>query len=247
MRQGGHGVARDERLADEHDIGTCRAVVRDIGGRENRRFGDLHRIGRDAVGQPAEQVAVELERRQIARVDADEPRAHVGGAGDLVGRVRLDERGHAELERQRVQPREDVLIERRDDQQHEVGAGCASLEHLVLGGDEVLAQDRERDRGLDGLEVGEAALEPASFGQHRDRGCTALLVEARLERGVGDLCEIAARRTRALDLGDDLHAVCGCEGGEGVDGPEPARALPPRRRRAGAPKRAPRHPQPRRP
>ena len=99
--EGGHGIARDERLADEHDIRPCRAVVRDIGGGEHGRLRDLHRIGRDAVDQPAEQVAVELERRQIARVDADEPRADVRGARDLVGRVRLDERRHAQLERQR--------------------------------------------------------------------------------------------------------------------------------------------------
>ena len=85
-----------------------------------------------------------------------------------------------------MQAREDVLLERRDDEEHEIGAGGASLEHLVLGRDEVLAEDRQRDGGLDGLEVGEASLEAASLGQDRDRGCAALLVEARLERGVGD-------------------------------------------------------------
>ncbi len=43
-----------------------------------------------------------------------------------------------------------------------------------------------------------------------------MLVESRLKSGVGDLGEVAARRTRPLHLGDDLHAVGGCQGGEGV-------------------------------
>ncbi len=63
----------------------------------------------------------------------------------LVGRVRLDERSHPQFEGQRVQAGEDVLVERRDDEEDEVGAGGASLEHLVLGRDEVLAEDRQRD------------------------------------------------------------------------------------------------------
>ena len=139
------------------------------------------------------------------------------GAIDLVGGVRLDERGHAELEREGVQARQHVLLERRDDEQDEVGAGGARLEHLVLGGDEVLAQHRQADGGLDGDEVGEAALEPAALGEDRDRGRAALLVEAGLVGGIRDGGEVAARGARALHLGDDLDAVGGSERGERVE------------------------------
>ena len=97
--------------------------MRDVGGREHRRLGDLDGVGGDPLDEAAEQVAVELEGRQVAGVHADEPGADVGGAVDLVGGVRLDERRHAEFEREGVQAREHVLLERRDDQQHEVGAG----------------------------------------------------------------------------------------------------------------------------
>ena len=199
------------------------------------------------LGQAAEQVAVELERRQVACVDADEPRADIGGAVDLIGGVRLDQRRHAELERERVQAAEHILLERRDDQQHEVGAGGACLEHLVLGRDEVLAQHRQLDRGSNGFEVGEAPLEAATLGEHRDRRRAALLVEPGLVCGIGDRGEIAARRARALDLGDDLDAVGGSEGGERIACGGLSERRRARRRRVAARRREPRHPAPRRP
>ena len=189
----------------------ARAVVRDVGGGEHRGLGDLHGIRREVLGQASEQVAVELEGRQVARVDADEPGADVGGALQLVDRVRLDERRHAELDHERVQLRQQRLLERGDDQQHQVGTGRAGLEHLVRRGDEVLAQHRHRHGRPDGLEVGEAALEAAFLGEHGDRGGSPGLVQGRLQGGVGDRGEVAARRARALDLGDDLHPVCGRE------------------------------------
>ena len=66
--------------------------MRDIGGDEDRRLGDAYGVGGNALGESAEQIAVEREGRQIAGVDADQPRADVGGAIDLVGGVRLDQR-----------------------------------------------------------------------------------------------------------------------------------------------------------
>ena len=98
-------VVGHQRLADEHDIGAGRAVVGDVGGDEDRGLGDLHGVGGDALGEAAEQVAIEVEGRQVAGVHADEPCAEVRGAIDLVRGVRLDQRRHPQLEREGVQAR----------------------------------------------------------------------------------------------------------------------------------------------
>ena len=247
MRRAWYRVIGHEGLPHEHDVGARRAVVRDIGGDEDGGFGDLHGVGGDPLDEAAEQVAVEVEGRQVAGVHADEPRAEVRGAIDLVGGVGLDQRGHPPLERERVQARQQVLLECRDDEQDEVGARSAGFEHLVLGRDEVLAQHRQAHGGLDGDEVGEAALEPAALGEDRDRAGAALLVEPGLVCGIGDGGEVAARGARALHLGDDLDAVAGRQCGEGVDRRRAARVRLPRPPRAAARRLAPQRPAPRRP
>ena len=139
-------VAGHERLADQHDIRSRRAVVGDVRGLLDRRFGDPDDARRDAVGERPEEVAVEFEGAEIARVDADDRGADVEGALDLFGRMRLDERRHAELDDELVELGEPVLLERGDDEQHEVRARGACLEHLVRLGDEVFAQHRDRRR-----------------------------------------------------------------------------------------------------
>ena len=102
-----------------------------------------------------------------------------------------------------------VLLERGDDEQHEVGARGARLEHLVRLGDEVLAQHRDVDGGPHLGEVVERPAEASPLGQHADRARAAGLVRDREAGRVADLGEDAARRARALHLGDDLHAFGG--------------------------------------
>ena len=93
---------------------------------------------------PGERLAVDLEGAQVAGVDADDPGAGVERADRLLLVVHLDQRGHAEALDPLQQADQGVLLERRDDQQHEVGAVRAGLPHLVRRDDEVLAQHRDR-------------------------------------------------------------------------------------------------------
>ena len=125
------------------------------------------------------------------------------------------------------------VVERGDDEQHEVGARGARLEHLVRRRDEVLAQHGQRDRGADGLEVGERAAEPAALGEHADRARAAELVAARRARP-GRRCRASAPRDGldALDLGDDLDAVGRAAAPRGRRAPPGARAPRARPRRA---------------
>ena len=84
-------------------------------------------------------------------------------------------------------PIERVLLERGDDQQHQVGAVRASLVHLVARDDEVLAQHRHLDRRTDRDQVIEAAAEPSALGEHRHAPSAAGRVLAGQFGRVGDL------------------------------------------------------------
>ena len=78
-------------------------------------------------------VGIDRQRPQVAAVDADDRRAGVERALELVGVVHLDERREPERRARREQPRELRVVERADNQQHGVGAERRGLEQLVLG------------------------------------------------------------------------------------------------------------------
>ncbi len=64
--------------------------------RLDRALGDQHPIARRTGDQLELAAAVEIERREVARVDADHRRVECDGTRELVGVVRLDERVQAE-------------------------------------------------------------------------------------------------------------------------------------------------------
>jgi hypothetical protein len=111
-----------------------------------------------------------------------------------------------------------VVVEPRDDEQHEISAGRAGLDDLVLGGDEVLAQHRDVDPGAHGPQVVERAVEPGALGEHADHRRAVLGVDGGERRRVGDLGERAARRAGTLHLGDDVDGVTRGQRGEHVTG-----------------------------
>src|SRR5579864_3709671 len=78
--QVGHGQARvlfaDQALADEHGVRPARGVGQQVTRPADAGLGDLDDPLRDPARYAAEDPAVNLERGQVARVDADH-----GGAG----------------------------------------------------------------------------------------------------------------------------------------------------------------------
>src|SRR5205085_2964727 len=108
---------------------------------------------------------IDLERAQIAVVDADDPRADVEGDRKLARVVNLDERVEPVPRRVIVQYLQLRRPQRRDDEQNRVGAGNLRLEQLVFRDDEVLAEQRQADRGPDRREVLERAVEKCRLGK----------------------------------------------------------------------------------
>ncbi len=140
------------------------------------------------------------------------------GAFGLGRVVHLDQRrqpdGHGAFD----QGDQRLLLERGDDEQHQVGAARAGLPQLVARDDEVLAQHRDVDRGAHRVQIGQRAAEPALLGEHADAGRTAGFVVGGERGRVVDACELALGRAAALDLGDHPDPVLAAQRRYPVDG-----------------------------
>jgi hypothetical protein len=95
-----HGSARivsgDEGLTDQDGVSTLLRVHHDVGRTANAGLGDRDDAGRNRWGDPREGSRVNLERLEVARVDADDPGTGRQGPFELVVVMNLDKCGHAE-------------------------------------------------------------------------------------------------------------------------------------------------------
>ena len=74
-RDGGTRVAvLDQRLADQHDVGALAGEPGGVVATGDAGLGHLHHAVGEQLDQPAERVGVDLERLQVAGVDADAAR-----------------------------------------------------------------------------------------------------------------------------------------------------------------------------
>ena len=154
------------------------------------------------VAEPEGQVEVGDEPRQVAVVDPDEVGARVEDAGEVGRVVELDQGRHAERPGARQERRELGVVEDLGDQEDRVGAGEAGLDDLVLVDEEVLAQQRDRDRGADAGEVREVALEVGGVGQDAQAGGAVGLVGPGDRDRVEVVADDPGRGAGLLDLGD---------------------------------------------
>ena len=198
---GGHA------LADQYRVRSRAGVVFDLDRAEYAGFRHLD----DVIGQIGREfvvfVHVHLEVLQVARVDADHLGAGLTCAFDLLAGVRFDQHGHAQLVRQIQQMFELGVVQCGDDEQHQIGTVGAGFVDLVVGDDEVLAQHRNMHGGADLVEIIKAAEEFATFSEHGNGACAALLVLAGQRGRVRDVGEVALGRGRALDFGDHRDAI----------------------------------------
>ena len=201
------GVATgDQRLADQDHVGAGASQLDHVVRAAYAGLGDPDDPVGDQRGQPGEGRRLDLEGLQVAGVDADHRGAGVHGPLDLVGGVRLDQRGEPDRAGPLDQRDQLGVGQRGHDQQDQVGAGRPGLEELVGGDDEVLAQHRHRHREPHPDQVVQRAGEPALLGEHRDGGRSPGLVLLGQRGGIGDLGQRALARAGPLDLRDHRHA-----------------------------------------
>ena len=130
---------------------------------------------------------VDLERRQVARVDPDHFGSESNGALELIRVVRLDE--HVELQLRRVAEQRGgaAVVDVTQQEQRRVGAGELHLQKLQLLGEEALREQRRIGcRRACGLQIGERAVETLV---DEDRHCR----RSRAAERDGELDRIGAR------------------------------------------------------
>jgi len=215
--QVGDGRARrpagDQAFAHQHGVGAVPGILEDVVRSADAGLGHRDDVVGDERRESREGAAVDLQRSQVAGVDADHLGTGVKRPKDLDLVVHLDQRRHAQGLGAFAQRHQCRLVERRHDQQDDIGAVRTSFPQLIAGHHEVLAQQRSIDAGPHGVEIGQAAAELAPLGQDADdAGPTGGVVTSEPGR-VGDLGEGALARARALHLGDDLDPARGGQRG----------------------------------
>ena len=93
--------------------------------------------------------------------------------------MNLHQRAQAQLERQGMQRRQLVVVQRGGDEQYRIGPHQRRVVHIGRAYGEVLAKHRDADRGPGGLEVGGRACEVLDVGEHAEAGSATVLVPGR--------------------------------------------------------------------
>ena len=151
--------------------------------------------------------AVELERGQVARVDADHRRPQRDRALELVGVVRLDERVDAERARLAHQPHAGHVVEVAQQKQRGVGARLGRGAQVLGRAEEALRDQRQRGRRARRAKVVPGAAE-AVVDEHRHRPRAVLLVGARDRDHVPSGPQVAGRGRAPLELGNRSEPRC---------------------------------------
>ena len=152
-----------QRRADENRVGACELCGSALRAGVHAALGHDHAVvAAHARDQLELRCAVDLERRQVACVDADHFGAECDRALELVAVMRLDEGLEAELARVRQQRRGAKVVDVAQQEQHCVGARDLRLQQVELLGEEALGEERRRRRRARGLEIVERAAERSS-------------------------------------------------------------------------------------
>ena len=123
--------------------------------------------------EPQRSFERDLERVQIAIVDADDLRAGSERGVELLVIVNLHQRGHAVARGEFPKIAHLRTFQDRRDQQNRVGAVRGGFDHVQFVDGEILAQNRDRDRGARRFEIRQTALEKFLVGQDAQRGGAA--------------------------------------------------------------------------
>ena len=214
-------VGGSHAFAHQHGIRAGATVILDLDRTEHARLCDavarhravLRRVRRPCSRQPFRFLRLRALMPMIRAPAATARRFLLGG-------VRFDEHSHAELVG-RVESRCASLSSSSAATMSstEVGAVGTRLVDLVVGDDEVLAQQRNVNRRADLVEIVQRAEEPPAFGEHGNRARTAALVfagQGRRGRGYRSNAPWMAGQA-PLDFGDHGDAVRTLEPSRRVD------------------------------
>ena len=178
-------------------------------------FADEGDVGGDLGFELEGVVEAGGEGAEVAVVDADEGCATIEDAREVGGVVEFDEGLHAEGFRDGAEVVELGIAEDFGDEQDAIGTRDAGFEDLVGVDDEILAEERDSDRGADAREVGEVALKVGDVGEDGEAGRAMGLVGTGDCDGVEVGANEACGRAGFFDFGDEADGAGAREhGGE---------------------------------
>ena len=154
---------------DAHASGDGRGVA-DAG------LGDDEAIVRDERAEADRPFRIDVERPKVAVVQPDDPGVGRERALELFLVVRLDKWLEADLQGTVDEAGEALRRMEHSKEQDEIRAGRAKMRQLDRLDDELLGEDRDRDRRPDRSEVVDRAAEPVGLAQDGDRRRAARLV-----------------------------------------------------------------------
>ena len=186
----------------------CPRVLDDagVGGGLDAALADQQAALADHRRQAAGGLQVDLERAQVAVVDAEDAGGRVEGDFDLGFVVDFDQGLEAAGVGRVEQAPVVVATQGRHDEEDGIGAGHHGFVDLGLVHDEVLAQHRDVHRLADAGHEVEVAVEEAFVGQHRDRAGPGGRIAHRLRDRVDARRDHPGRGRGPLDLGDQAQS-----------------------------------------
>ena len=163
------GIGRaHQRRADEHRICAGQLGRGRLRAGLDRALGDQDAVAGRAREQRQLAAPVEIERRQVARVDADHRRVERDRTLELIRVVRLDERVEAERVRATQQRTHLHVVEIAQEQEHRVRPGRSRGLEIVRRREEALGEQGQRRGSARGAQIVPRAAE-ALVDEHRHR------------------------------------------------------------------------------
>lgn len=156
----------------------------------------------------------DLERFEVAVVDADD--AGIGGKGaiEFGAGVNFDEGFHSEFAAEGEKIAKKTVVEGGNNQKETVGVVGARLPNLPGIEDKILAEGGKRDSLAGITEIFQRAAEEFAFGENGKGGGSGGFERFGKFRCIEGIPDDAAGRRGRLEFGDDVESVAGERGRE---------------------------------
>ena len=189
-------------LDEKHRISAGAEQI-NIGSTANAALGHTNGRGGHAGTQVKGGFKRDVERFEIAVVDPDDLGAGIDGPAEFNLIMNFDKRGQAKRTGEFAEVAELVAAKHCGNEEYGIGMVGRGFEDLDSVEREILAQDRQVNRGASQREVIETALEIGLVGEDRKAHGATALIRASDRWGI-EICSQESLTWRSfLDLGDD--------------------------------------------
>lgn len=206
MEESDGGIRREhEMFADEERVETRFAEADEIIISAETGFADGDAIVGNVRNEIERGLRRDLERFEVAIVDAEDASAGGEGTVELGAGVNLDERLHAKFAAEGEKVAELRVGERDNHEEETVGFIGTGFPNLPGIKNEILAEGGEGDLGAGIAKIFEGATKEFGFGEDGESGGSGGFESGGESGGIEGIADDAARGRGGLELGDDVQ------------------------------------------